>query len=114
MNLLQWVYTKLFKSNIKPKIFSVVITKEHIDQTGQYRFYESQYSAIHDCPLYRAIKQQYPLFPLSSVGGCHLTTTTGKIYSFKDIDDGWDCHKMLAIASGKLNSHTVILKKTNL
>lgn len=52
----------------------VVITQKHTEG--------SSYIANTDCALFRAIKEQHPEFPLSSVGGTFICNLEGERFRF--------------------------------
>ena len=56
------------------------------------------WSSNTDCPLFRAIKEQYPDFPLAFTYSTDVETTTGRIIKFQTqkeyMTDGWNIVKM--------------------
>ena len=42
----------------------------------------ANYMNTFGCPLYKAIKEQYPEFPLGSVAGTYIRTRDGEQHSF--------------------------------
>lgn len=92
---------------MKP-LMTVVITKKHTKG--------ADYMDNYDCPLARAIKEQYPEFPLYHVLGHSLDDVTGRKYYFNlphwqnvaySYRDGWGIDMMDRINVGKIKSFTV-------
>jgi hypothetical protein len=98
------------------KPFTVVIEKKHCDSFGHGGC--ANYVNNTDCPLYRAIKEQHPDFPLTyveSYGVLHTETDFAKggwHYDFSDQPNvpGWGWEVADRIADGKLESYTVTIR----
>ncbi len=70
----------------------VIITKKHCENTC--------YISTTDCPLFRAIKEQYPEFPLVSVGGLSITDKNKNKHYFNS--NKWNYDRMLALMQGEI------------
>lgn len=90
----------------------VTITKKH---TSGYLY---QYCDNHDCPLFRAIKDQYPDYPLESVGGNYIRLVDGTQVDFAPHMDSsenmtrknaWCLSTAQTLAKGEIESFTVTL-----
>lgn len=83
--------------------YSVVIEKRHC--------IGADYGNIIDCPLFRAIREQLPEFPLHSVGGFVLTDKNLNNWKMEANSEGiveWgETINIGDILSGKVYSHTV-------
>jgi hypothetical protein len=93
--------------------FTVVVTEKHCE--GHYCH---NYLNTQDCPLFRAIKEQYPDFPLIAVGGKSLLhtgddTRPGNAWQYgfdqKQGEAGWNYSVAKRIAMGALKSFTVTI-----
>lgn len=84
---------------------SVTITKKHC--------IGNSYMDGNDCPLYRAIREQIPRFPLRTVGGSWLRLIDGTTVKILNVaselgfNKGWGCYMMDEIREGKIDSFTV-------
>ncbi len=74
----------------------VVIRQEHC--TGSYM-------NVFGCPLYNAIQQQHPDFPLAAVGGSHVRDHDGNKFSVSG--DHWGMSTYQELRDGLINSVTV-------
>lgn len=86
------------------KQYTVVVKKEHCIGTN--------YMDNLGCPLYLAIKEQLPDFPLKSVGGTHITDLEGRQWNFSkpyyfENNNGWGYQKYRYIMDGKINEFPV-------
>lgn len=80
----------------------VIITKQHCEGGSIL----SRYMNRLDCPLFRAIKEQHPEFPLRSVGGLSIMNKSDQRYK---IISNWDCNKVRKLRDGELESFEVII-----
>lgn len=71
----------------------IIITKKHCEN--------ARYGNNYDCPLFRAIREQYPEFPLAWVGGRFIRSKNGSFRHFDDIN--WNSIKMSQIINGKID-----------
>lgn len=67
----------------------------------------SSYIDITGCPLFKAIKEQYPKFPLESVAGTYISTNSG-IFSIDG--DTWGYPQYLLLQKRKIDSVSVVIK----
>lgn len=82
----------------------VTITQEHCKK--------APYGNPHGCPLYLAIKEQFPdLQNFWAVGGDWITYKDEKgTYTFKDFNHHvWNLDKCRALRDGKIESITLII-----
>lgn len=78
----------------------VLITKEHC--------HNADYMNTRDCPLFRAIKDQYPDFPLDFVGSVFVRTSDRRVGRFNlTAENRWNYFTMQKIVSGEIESFTV-------
>jgi hypothetical protein len=85
--------------------FRVVVRQGHCDYNDIYGIC-SNFMDSGDCPLFRAIKEQYPDFPLDGVGGTFLLTSDEHDWRIRS---DWGYKVAYAVASGELESFTVTI-----
>jgi len=71
----------------------VVIEQKH---TVNARYIDNR-----DCPLFRAIKEQHPEFPLKSVAGTWIRDTENNLYAFNNAN--WNSEVMKDLREGIVN-----------
>jgi hypothetical protein len=99
------------------KPFTVVIGGKHCDKHPDYSGC-TNYADGSNCPLYRAIKEQYPDFPLLHVsswgrletGGSEVDCAWQCDFAYNPCDEGWGDAVADRIADGELESYTVTIR----
>lgn len=78
------------------KQYTVTITKKHCEN--------AQYFSCTDCPVFRAVKEQLPDFPLKSVGGWYIRDTSGVERRFeKENENVWSLIHMKQLMSDEID-----------